>query len=331
MIWSNKRAWEWYDKKSWIKGFNYVTSNAVNSTEMWQKETFSPEIIRKELKIAKEIGFNSCRVFLQYIVWKDDTISFEKRFEEFVNIAAECSMSVLVVFFDDCAFAGKPPYLGVQDNPLIGVHNSQWTPSPGEILACDPKELPLLKKYVQSIISKYTHDERILAWDLYNEAGNSGMKEKTVPLLKTAFAWAREVNPSQPLTSCIWNYSYAHTCDSLCLQLSDIISFHSYENYDTTEKHIQKLSEYERPILCTEWLHRPNGNKIETHVPLFKKWKVGMFNWGLIYGKTQTNLNWDTMTGNPNANPKEWQCDLFYTDGTPYLTNEIQFMKYAFK
>ena len=36
-MWSKNEIMEWYERQPWIVGFNYVTSNAVNSTEMWQE------------------------------------------------------------------------------------------------------------------------------------------------------------------------------------------------------------------------------------------------------------------------------------------------------
>ena len=71
-MWSKNEIMEWYERQPWIVGFNYVTSNAVNSTEMWQEESFSPNLIRKELMAAAELGYNSCRIFLQYILWKSE-------------------------------------------------------------------------------------------------------------------------------------------------------------------------------------------------------------------------------------------------------------------
>ena len=39
-VWSVEQAQEWYKTIPWQVGFNYVTSTAVNSIEMWQSETF---------------------------------------------------------------------------------------------------------------------------------------------------------------------------------------------------------------------------------------------------------------------------------------------------
>lgn len=329
--WSSAKVWEWYNSILWIKGFNYVPSNAVNSTEMWQEETFSPELIDRELKLARETGFNACRVFLQYIVWKDDPIAYLNRFDKFLEIASLNGLSVMPILFDDCAFANKPPYLGVQDAPIPGVANSGWTASPGSELALNPSEMPSLKQYLQDFICRYAADDRILIWDMYNEPGNCGMNDKSMPLLERAFCWAREINPTQPLTCAVWLLPYDSKCDAICLAQSDVISFHDYNDYETTEKAILQLSEYDRPILCTEWLNRPGGNRVETHLPLFKAKKIGIYNWGLINGKTQTHLSGQTMLGEPDPYPSKWQHDFYHNNYEPYCVSEISFLKEMFK
>ena len=48
-MWSEEKIWDWYGKNPWIVGFNYLPSNAVNSTEMWQKESYDITLIEKEL------------------------------------------------------------------------------------------------------------------------------------------------------------------------------------------------------------------------------------------------------------------------------------------
>ena len=121
----------------WLCGFNYLPSTAVNSTEMWQRETFDLETIRRELGWAQQIGLNGCRVFLQALVWAADPDGLGDRLDRFLNTAHGSGISTLLILFDDCAFAGKEPYLGPQDEPLPGIHNSGWTPSPGPTWADD--------------------------------------------------------------------------------------------------------------------------------------------------------------------------------------------------
>ena len=72
--WSADKANAWAADKGWIVGCDYVTSNAINQIEMWQAETFSPELIDRELGYAESIGFNTVRVFFSHLVYGSDVI-----------------------------------------------------------------------------------------------------------------------------------------------------------------------------------------------------------------------------------------------------------------
>ena len=330
MKWSNKEANKWYEETGWIIGFNYLPSTAVNSTEMWQQETYDGKIIKKELRLAADSGFNSCRVFLPFLVWEMQRNKFMENLIDFCNIAGSCGLSVMPVLFDDCAFSGKEPYPGAQDAPRYGVHNSGWTSCPGSKIADDPAKEQILSEYIKSVISTFKNNKQIIVWDLYNEPGNNNRETKCLPLLEKAFQWARAADPIQPLTACIWEFNDGHISKEYNLrfaELSDVISYHDYFPLSESEKIIEKLKKHNRPLLCTEWLHRPAGNTFESHLPLYKRESVGIYNWGLVTGKTQTNLNWDTMTGKPDALPKLWQHDIFYPNGTPYDEEEIRLIR----
>jgi hypothetical protein len=128
--WSEEQAKEWYEKQPWLVGCNFLPSTAVNSTDMWQQETFDVETIDRELGWAEDLGFNSIRVFLQYLVWEADPVGQKERMERFLGIADRHGITVMFILFDDCFI--PEPYLGKQADPVPGTHNSQWTSSPGE-------------------------------------------------------------------------------------------------------------------------------------------------------------------------------------------------------
>jgi len=199
--WTKERINEWYAKTDAIRGCNYLPRTAVNTTEMWQADTFDPPTIEQELGWAHKAGYTSARVFLQYLVWKNDPEGLKKRIDRFLAIADQQGIRTLLVLFCDCSFAGKEPYPGKQDDPIPGVHNSGWVPSPGLKRVTDPSAWPDLEKYVKDIVSAFGKDRRVLLWDLYNEPGNSGMGDKSLPLVERTFAWAREAQPTQPLTT----------------------------------------------------------------------------------------------------------------------------------
>ena len=82
-VWSVEKANAWYNQHKWITGANFLPSTAINQLEMWQSETFDPTTIDKELGWAENIGFNTMRVFLHSLAWKQDANGFKKRINEF--------------------------------------------------------------------------------------------------------------------------------------------------------------------------------------------------------------------------------------------------------
>jgi len=324
-MWSVEKANEWYKNTGWVMGFNYLPATAVNSTEMWQSESYDAERINKELAVAADTGFNSCRVFLQFLVWDKERDDFINTFENFLSIAKKHGISVMPILFDDCSFSNKEPYLGKQQDPVPGVHNSGWTASPGFTIADDPSYTEVLEEYVKIIMKTFNSDKRILMWDMYNEPGNSGRGKKSLQLLYYAFKWSREINPVHPLTTGVWEWK--SDWDTECLSLSDIISYHDYEPIEISTKRVDTLKKYERPVFCTEWLHRQNKNTFSSHLEFYKENNISIYNWGLVEGKTQTYLSWNRENNTNDGYPDIWQHDLFYFDLTPHDPAEIEHTK----
>ena len=112
------------------------------------------------------------------------------------------------------------------------------------------------------------------------------------------------------------------------LSLSDITSFHNYEPPAAFEKEVKWLETYGRPILCTEYMARPQGSTFQAILPIAKKYKVGAINWGFVAGKSQTYLPWDSWQ-HPytDRQPAVWFHDIFHPDGKPYRPAETEFIR----
>ena len=120
----------------------------------------------------------------------------------------------------------------------------------------------------------FANDERILAWDVWNEPGadnagsypNEELKEKDIArvtaLLPQVFEWAREANPKQPLTSGVWDVDTSPDGGNLGelqqiqLRESDIITFHNYSWPEYFKREVDWLKKYNRPVICTEFMAR---------------------------------------------------------------------------
>lgn len=345
--WSAERANRWYADQPWWVGANFTPSTASNQLEMWQAETFDPETIARELGWASAIGMNSMRVFLHDLVWQADPVGFKSRLDRYLEIAAEVGIRTMFVLFDDCWFPAK---LGPQPEPVPGVHNSRWAQSPGHAVVADRSVWPRLEAYVRDVVGAFGQDDRVCVWDLYNEPGNAFLPfaslpnwkrtplaiakafrhfvrtSPSLPLLRAAFEWAREVGPSQPLTAGVWAPTRA--MQRFQLEASDVISFHQYAKLERLRPKIEALREaHARPVFCTEWMARPMGSRFESHLPVFEEEGVGCYCWGLVSGRTQTIHSWEDRPGTPE--PAVWHHDVLRRDGTPFDPAEVEAIRAA--
>lgn len=340
--WTPERAAAWQKEKGWLAGSNFIPSTAINQLEMWQAESFDEATIDRELAWAEGLGFNSMRVFLHDLLWKQDSKAFLQRIDRFLAIADRHHIGVMLVLFD--GVWDPHPALGKQRAPKPHVHNSGWVQSPGAAILGDPKRHAELRPYVQGVLRHFRTDKRVHVWDLFNEPDNDntdayGKQELTnkaemaLALTRSVFAWAREVNPDQPLTVGIWrgeDFSDAgpkNPVARIALEQSDVISFHAYNDAKGVEQRIAVLRRLGRPLLCTEYLARSFGSTIQTVLPVLKSNSVAAYTWGLVDGKTQTIYPWSSWTKPFTTEPPVWHHDLFRRNGSPYDEAEVRLIR----
>jgi hypothetical protein len=321
-VWTAEQANAWYASQPWFVGANFLPSSAINQLEMWQAESFDVPTIDRELSWAASIGMNIMRVYLHDLAWQTDPQGFKKRMGKFLEIAAKHKIKILFTLFDDCwnpeVFPGKQPL------PKPGIHNSGWVRSPNIAIHDNPQRWGLLEAYVKDVLSSFAGDKRIVMWDLYNEPGNSGYGLSSVELLKKVFEWAWFVRPSQPLTSGTWFNN--KTYNDFVLSNSDVITFHNYNDAESLEKEIIEKQKLGKPLICTEYMARTRNSTFQSCLPIFKKYKVGAINWGLVAGKSNTIYQWSKPIPD-GSEPELWFHDVFRKDGTPYKIEEITVIK----
>ncbi|MCS7046337.1 MAG: hypothetical protein NZO58_08280 [Gemmataceae bacterium] len=339
--WSTARAEQWRRKHPWLVGCNFIPSTAINQLEMWQAETFDVKTIDRELGWAKDLGFTSIRVFLHDLLWQQDQDGFLRRIDQFLQIADRHRLGVLFVLLDSCW--DPHPKLGPQRPPKPHVHNSGWVQSPGAAIFGDPKRHDELKDYVQGVLRRFRTDRRVHGWDLINEPNNTNVisygkleppdKPKlALLLLRKVFAWAREVDPEQPLTAAPWEGDWSKPekmspINRFMFENSDVISFHEYGDFAALKRRVAELKRFQRPILCTEYMARPNRSTFDPHLGYLQEEDVGAYNWGLVAGKTQTQYPWDSWLKRYTAPPPLWFHEIFHPDGTPYRAEEVNYIK----
>jgi hypothetical protein len=341
--WTEQHANTWYAQQPWLVGSNYVPKSAINQLEMWQEATFDPAEIDTEFGWAESMGMNTMRVFLHDLLWQQDAAGFQKRIDQFLTVAARHHIRPMFVIFDSCW--DPLPHLGPQHPPVPGIHNSGWVQSPGAAALGDPAQYPRLESYVKGIVGAFAKDDRILAWDVWNEPGADNLgsysdeelkdKEARVKaLLPQVFEWARSANPMQPLTSGIWGSEESPDGKDLSelqqiqLRESDIITFHNYTWPEYFQREVHWLQKYNRPVICTEFMARPEGSTFDLILPIAKQEHVGAINWGFVAGKTQTYFPWESWEHPYIVHPPPvWFHEVLRPDGTPYREAEVNLIR----
>lgn len=350
--WSKERIWDWYNSRPWIRGCNYMSADCANRIDQWQELGFEErlETTDKELALMAETGFNSIRIILEFIVWKQQHDGFMERFERYLSVCAKHGISCMVVFGNDCM---RPK--GLEMN-RIGEQSVDWGYHGGRKLSqhgslgvgyslLDEPELALEHyEMVREIVTKYKDDERIIIWDIFNEPGNSRRGSMSLPHMLKYIEIIRQIDPIQPITTGVFSAGFCLTdgrpdlsklseIEKAGLENSDIISYHDYYSYEQNIQIINELKKLGRPILNTEWLARCLGNNIEELFPLFFLEKIGCYNWGFVAGKYQTYEPWNSVWERYEKNPDlkwdftKWFHDLYRPNHRPYNPTEINLIK----
>ena len=347
-VWSKEKAWEWYNSRTWMRGCNFMGSDCANRIDQWQEYGFEEhlETADRELALAAETGFNSIRIIPEFFVWDQDHDGFMERFDRYLTTAWKHGISSMIVFGNDCMRPKefwKPDYLGPQHYDW-GYHggrkNSQHQQfdAVGYHIMDEPEIFARHEIWIREIMETYKDDPRVCIWDLYNEAGNANRDTITIPNVKRIFEIAREVNPSQPITACLWKHIAREPMElteveQFIAENSDIISYHSYGSYDSNIRIIKQLKRFGRPIINTEWLARMTNNTVEQMFPLFYLEKIGCWNWGFVAGLYQTYEPWNGVWQQyeqgkaDHVNFKVWFHDLYRPSLHPYGPHEIELIQ----
>ena len=339
--WTRERAKGWYAGLPWLVGCNFTPSYAINQLEFWQAETFDLPAIERELGWAAGLGMNAVRVYLHDLLWLDDARGLLERVDAFLATADRHGIRTMPVLFDSCWH--PEPALGRQPQPAPGVHNSGWVQSPGERALSDPAQHARLRDYVTGVVSAFRDDPRVLAWDVWNEPDNglevdackpavlSAKAALVAPVLAQAFGWARDCEPTQPVTSGVWLGDWSDDdlltpIQRIQIEQSDVVSFHNYGRANGFRQRVRWLRRFGRPILCTEYMARPAGSTFEAILPIAKEQRVGAFCWGLVLGRTQTHLPWKPARARSKA-ADLWFHDVLHPDGRPHRPQEAAFLR----
>jgi len=346
--WTEAEVNEWYSRQGWLRGCNFIGSDCANRVDMWQSHGHAERMVtaERELKLCRDIGFNTVRLIIEFDVWLQERDSFMRVLEEYISLCSKYSLRVMPVLANEAqlcrgeSYSPKP--LGEQFYAL-GYHQGRLplTEEQKRLTPYHELERPETRdKYlemVREIVTAYRTDERVLCWNVYNEPGISVGVERSLPLIETMFETVRACDPVQPLCGDVWywrNIDAPRANDLKCLESSDVISWHSYKPLEEMVPDIKILKRWNRPIFITEWLNRINHSEVREIYPLLYLENIACWCWGFVAGKTQTYEPWDSLWeqydaagGSIRYDFTRWQHDLFRPNLRPWDPEEIKLIK----
>lgn len=295
-----------------IKGAVFITSESVNSYQMW--EEYHSESIDRQLSYAQASGLNTVQVYLNFLMWQKYRQVYLAHIEDFLTRASNHGMKATLIFFDDVGNI-EPPHLAPYSEPVPGIHNSQMQGCPGREIVDHQYAAyrTRLKKYVQTVVEAHKNDSRILFWQTYNEPSHAA----TMPLLADAYAWIKEAGSTLPVSATGGGAFYGS-------YYSDFPTFHSYLDPHAPSSQNMALGDGGSEHLCTETLDRP-GVDVPKLVKYFAGRKTGWILWELMIGKDNCRFPWGSPLG--AAEPITPFHGLLYPDGRPWSAEDIKLIR----
>ena len=210
-----------------LKGINFYPKDQPWD-RMWKQ--WNGPAAQRDLARAAELGINSVRIMVPYEPDTGWTLKetgqvrpeYLNQLQQMVQIAGELNLKVIIALFD-----------------FYDISEDDWAPgSPAEARQ---------KLYIQSIVSTFANDDRVMAWDLHNEPDNY----YTWNELKNPKAWVewmdmvaaevRRIDLNHLVTVGMAQFDNLFVADNTgspyleepnrgrtAADISDFISFHSY-------------------------------------------------------------------------------------------------------
>lgn len=160
-----------FDEFSEINGVNYYQSDA--DWDMWNPEKFNEDLIDKELKLAKDYGFNLIYTYLPYAYFNENTPKiYIEQLNTFLTKCEKYNLKAILTLFD------------VPESLLSGLK------------LYDPTNWGSEKNFIKLLLvnHEFGNNQTIYGWDLRNEIDVSYDKKGNFILKAVANSWVKEMS-----------------------------------------------------------------------------------------------------------------------------------------
>ena len=223
------------------------------------------------------------------------TTSFGYRTRRAFSIASTSfSISLSGIISEQClccsiAVGVQSFKLGKQPAPVPFTHNSGWVQTPGREVLAKFEMYPHLKEYVQGVLGRFGKDRRVVVWDVWNEPDNYRWRPtcRSQGGRKTQGAASRQAHgQGVPLGSHGEAFAAAHfgacgrahggptsnsaTSSNYKLTVATSSASIPIRTPEELDRMIGELGHLGRPLICTEYMARPQGSTFDPNLGLLR-------------------------------------------------------------
>lgn len=202
------------------KGINYYPQ--AFPWDIW--EPFPEDTIRDDLRIIKELGMNTIRIFVGFDEFGKGYVNYEylEKLRILLDMAEDEDIAVIVTLFD---------FVGNYELP-------NWP-------ACD--------RHLETILKKFRTHPAIFAWDIKNEPDldfKHAQTDRVINWLEFMLAKARQYDPNHMITIGWSQPEMAYLYE----ERLDFVSFHYYRKSKDLAVAIQELKQQtNKPVVLGEF------------------------------------------------------------------------------
>jgi hypothetical protein len=89
-----------------VRGVNYIPSYGRNNYENWRD--YSHEAFDTELRLARKVGYNSVRLWLNYAAYAENGRKMVDQVEDAIKLCNKHGLKAVIVLFDGCGVRTRP-------------------------------------------------------------------------------------------------------------------------------------------------------------------------------------------------------------------------------
>jgi hypothetical protein len=124
-----------------VRGVNFIPSYASNTYEIWRE--YNSTVFDRELRLARAVGYNSVRLWLNYAVYEELGEAMVDRVEDALRLCARHQLHAVVVLFDSCGVRPRPDARWITKSEAY------------DLFQASPRFTPEQKQLMEQLFARY--------------------------------------------------------------------------------------------------------------------------------------------------------------------------------